>query len=35
MMAGLAGQHVVVFGCLSIDIVLEVQNKRHSQILYI
>ena len=35
MSAGFAGRHVVGFGDLSIDISLEVQNKRYSQILYL
>ena len=30
-----AGQHVVSFEDLNIDIFLEVQNKRYSQILYL
>ena len=35
MSAGFAGPHVVGFGDLSIDVFLEVQNKRYSQILYL
>ena len=35
MLAGFAGQHVVSFEDLNIDIVLEVQNTRYSQILYL
>ena len=35
MLAGFAGQHVVSFEDLNIDIFLEVQNKRYSQILYL
>ena len=35
MSAGFAGQHVVGFEDLSIDIFLEVQNKEYSQILYL
>ena len=35
MSAGFAGRHVVGFGDLSIDVVLEVQKKRYSQILYL
>ena len=35
MLAGEAGQHVVSFEDLNIDIFLEVQNKRYSQILYL
>ena len=35
MSAGEAGRHVVGFLDLFIDIFLEVQNKRYSQILYI
>ena len=35
MSAGFAGRHVVRFEDLSIDIFLEVQNKRYSQILYL
>ena len=35
MSAGFAGQHVVGFGDLNIDIFLEVQNRRYSQILYL
>ena len=35
MLAGSDGQHVVGFGDLNIDIFLEVQNKRYSQILYL
>ena len=34
MSAGFAG-HVVGFGDLNVDIFLEVQNKRYSQILYL
>ena len=33
--AGFAGRHVVGFEDLSIDIFLQVQNKRDSQILYL
>ena len=35
MSAGFASQHVVGFGDLSIDVFLEVQDKRYSQILYL
>ena len=35
MLAGFAGQHVVSFEDLNIEIFLEVQNKRYSQILYL
>ena len=35
MLAGEAGQHVVGFLDFFIDIFLEVQNKRYSQILYL
>ena len=35
MSAGFAGRHVVGFEDLSIDVFLEVQNKRYSQILYL
>ena len=35
MLAGFAGQHVVSFEDLNVDIFLEVQNKRCSQILYL
>ena len=35
MSAGFAGRHVVGFGDLNIDIILEVQNKGYSQILYL
>ena len=35
MLAGFAGQHVVSFEDLNIDLSLEVQNKRYSQILYL
>jgi hypothetical protein len=35
MSAGFASRHVVGFGDLSVDFVLEVQNKRYSQILYL
>ena len=35
MLAGFAGQHVVSFEDLNIDIFLEVQNKKISQILYL
>ena len=35
VLAGFAGQHVVSFEDLNIDIFLEVQNKRCSQILYL
>ena len=35
MSAGFAGRHVVDFGDLNIDLFLEVQNKRYSQILYL
>ena len=35
MLAGEAGQYVVSFEDLNIDIFLEVQNKRYSQILYL
>ena len=35
MLAGFAGRHVVDFGDLNIDIFLEVQDKRYSQILYL
>ena len=35
MSAGFAGRHVVGFGNLSIDIVLEVQNKRYSRVLHL
>ena len=35
MLAGFVGQHVVSFEDLNIDIFLEVQNKRYSQILYL
>ena len=33
--AGFAGQHVVDFGDLNIDIFLEVQDKKYSQRLYL
>ena len=35
MSAGFAGRHVVCFGNFSIDVFLEVQNKRYSKILYL
>ena len=35
MSAGFAGQHVVSFEDLNIDIFLEVQNQRYCQILYL
>ena len=35
MSADFAGRHVVGFGDLNIDIFLEVQDKRYSQILYL
>ena len=35
MSASLAGRHVVGFEDLSIDVCLEVQNKRYSQKLYL
>ena len=35
IMAGFAGQHVVSVEDLNIDIFLEVQNKKYSQILYL
>ena len=35
IVAGFASQHVVSFGDLNIDMFLEVQNKRYSQILYL
>ena len=35
MLAGSAGQHVVGFEDLSIDVFLQVQNKRYIQILYL
>ena len=35
MSAGFAGRHVVGFGDLSIDVFLEVQDKRYSEILYL
>ena len=35
MLAGFAGQHVVGFLDFFIDIFLEVQNKKYSQILYL
>ena len=35
MSAGDAGRHVVGFGDLSIDVFLEVQNKKYSKILYL
>ena len=35
MLAGSASQHVVVFWDLNIDIVLEVQNRKYNQILYL
>ena len=35
MLAGFAGQHVVSFEGLNIDLFLEAQNKRYSQILYL
>ena len=35
MLAGEAGQHVVGFEDLSIDIFLEVQNEKYSQIVYL
>ena len=34
MSAGFAGRHVLDFGDLNIDVFLEVQNKRHSELLY-
>ena len=33
--AGFAGRHVVAFGDLSIDVFLEVQNEKYSQVLYL
>ena len=35
MLAGFAGQHVASFEDLNIDIILEVQNKKYSQLLYL
>ena len=35
MSAGFASRHVVVFGDLSIDVFLQVQNERHDKILYL
>ena len=35
MTAGFAGRHVVGFEVLSMDVFLELQNKRYSQILYL
>ena len=35
VLVGFAGQHVVSFEDLNIDIFLEVQNKKYSQILYL
>ena len=35
MLAGSAGQHVVGFWDLNIDIFLEVQDKKYSYILYL
>ena len=35
MSVGFAGRHVVGFEELSIDVFLEVQDKRYSQILYL
>ena len=35
MSAGFAGRHVVDFGDLNIDILLQVQDKKYSQMLYL
>ena len=35
MSAGFAGRHVGGFGDLSIDVFLEIQDKKYSQILYL
>ena len=35
ILAGFAGRHVVSVQDLNIDVFLEVQNKRYSQILYL
>ena len=35
MSAGFAGRHLVGFGDLNIDIFLEVQDKKYSQILHL